>query len=338
MQPKVTVLMSCYNAVKWLDEAINSILNQTFTDFEFIIIDDGSTDETLKIINSYAENDDRIVVVSKPNTGLADSLNVGLEMARGEWIARLDADDVAFPSRLEMQIEFLNKNKQIGLLGSGCTLIDAKGVIIKDFKYPSMHRTIVKKIEAMGAPFPHSSVIFKRKIVQDIGGYRSRLNGAEDGDLWLRIAENYTIACLPLLLIKLRRHSESITGNPNIKIYALGIATRVCHFLRRSGFQDPCDMNYDSWIYFLDWLEKKISGENFVLKSELSNQLRNQFYLILQGRLSVKLKAFWSIFKQLIESPFGWQWLKEKFFGSNLAESIAQDWILYKSYNCKCNK
>lgn len=338
MQPKVTVLMSCYNAVRWLDEAIDSILNQTFKDFEFVIIDDGSTDETLKIINSYARNDDRIVVISKPNTGLTDSLNVGLQRARGEWIARLDADDVAFPTRLERQIEFLNNNKEIALLGSGCTLIDDKGLVVKDFKYPSTHRKIVKKIEAMGAPFPHSSVIFKKEIVQYIGGYRRRFNGAEDGDLWLRIAENHTIACLYLPQIKLRKHSESITANPNIKIYTLGIASRVCHFLRIAGFQDPCDINDDSWNHFLDWMEKKLIGENIILKSEFSNQLRNQFYLIIQAELLIKLKACWSIFKQLFESPFRRQWLKEKLFGSNLAQSIAQDWILYNSYNCKSNK
>lgn len=335
MQPKVTVLMSCYNAVRWLDEAITSILNQTFKDFEFVIIDDGSTDETLKIINSYADNDDRIVVISKPNTGLTDSLNVGLQMARGEWIARLDADDVAFPTRFKRQIEFLNNNKEIGLLGSGCTLIDGKGLIIKDFKYPFAHRKIVKKIEAMGSPFPHSSVIFKKEIVQSIGGYRSRFNGAEDSDLWLRIAENHTIACLPLPLIKLRKHSESITANPNIKIYALGIASRVCHFLRRAGFQDPCDMNDDSWNYFLNWLEKKISEENFILKLELSNQFRNQFCLIMQGAFSIKLKALRSTFEQLMASSFGRQWLKEKLFGSNLVETIAKDWILYNPNHCK---
>lgn len=331
MCPKVTVLMSCYNAARWLDQAITSILDQTFKDFEFIIIDDGSTDETLKIINSYARNDDRIVVISKDNTGLADSLNVGLQMARGEWIARLDADDVAFSTRLERQIGFLNNHREIVLLGSGCTLIDDKGLIIKNFKYPSVHRKIVKKIEKMGSPFPHSSVVFKKEIVQSIGGYRNCFNGAEDADLWLRIAENYTIACLPVPLIKLRKHSESITANPNIKIYALGIASRVCHFLRRAEFHDPCDMNDDYWNSFLDWLQKEIGGEVFILKSEFSSQLRNQSYLIKRGELLVKLKTLRNIFGQLIGSSFGQQWLKEKLFGSYLAEKIAQDWIFYNT-------
>ena len=105
--PAVSVVMSCYNASRFLAEAIESILRQTFTDFEFIIIDDGSTDDTLDIIRTYAQTDPRIVVIEKANTGLADSLNVGIGAARGEWIARQDADDVSFPDRLFHQIEFL---------------------------------------------------------------------------------------------------------------------------------------------------------------------------------------------------------------------------------------
>src|SRR2546430_2514522 len=107
--PEVSVLMSCYNATRWLHEAIHSVLVQTHDKFELILVDDGSTDETWNIIQSYRDRDQRIVAISKKNTGLADSLNVGIARAKGAWIARLDADDLCEPTRLEEQLDFVRK-------------------------------------------------------------------------------------------------------------------------------------------------------------------------------------------------------------------------------------
>src|SRR3990172_12530717 len=126
--PVITVLMSAYNAEKYLREAIESILNQTFKDFEFIIINDCSTDKTKKIIEEYANKDARIKLINNAtNLGLTKSLNIGLKEARGEYVARLDADDVALPERLEKQYEFMNKNRDITLTGAWAEKIYEEG-------------------------------------------------------------------------------------------------------------------------------------------------------------------------------------------------------------------
>src|SRR5688500_1611394 len=117
--PTVSVVMSIYNAERWLEEALDSVLAQSFSDFEFLLVDDGSTDGTARIIARYAARDDRCRVITKHNTGLSDSLNVGIERARGEWIARLDADDIAVPTRFEEQLTYLRKNPGVVLLGTG---------------------------------------------------------------------------------------------------------------------------------------------------------------------------------------------------------------------------
>ena len=129
--PEVSVLMSCYNASRWLHEAIDSVLTQTFENFEFVLVDDGSTDDTWNIIQSYRDRDERIVPISKKNTGLPDSLNVGIAKARGAWIARLDADDVCEPTRLEEQVKFVSKHPEVVLLGTGCVEIDEQGGVKK---------------------------------------------------------------------------------------------------------------------------------------------------------------------------------------------------------------
>ena len=136
--PAITVLMSCFNAARWLEESINSVLKQSYTDFEFIIVDDGSTDNTLDIIYRFAATDSRIVVITKSNSGLSDSLNVGLKIAKGEWIARLDADDVCEPTRLEKQAELAFANSNLVFIGTGLTIIDDTGnkVIIYNFFPP----------------------------------------------------------------------------------------------------------------------------------------------------------------------------------------------------------
>ena len=132
--PKVSVIMSVYNSDKFLSESIESILNQTFRDFEFIIINDCSTDKSLDIIKKYSKNDNRIVLIENENNiGLTKSLNKGVKIAKGNYIARIDADDTALNNRFEVQYNFLEKNKNIFLVGGGTYEIDYKGKIIRRF-------------------------------------------------------------------------------------------------------------------------------------------------------------------------------------------------------------
>jgi len=131
---------------------LTSILSQTFTDFEFILIDDGSTDNTLDIIKDYQNRDNRIITIEKKNTGLTKSLNVGLTRATGEWIARMDADDISLPTRIEQQFQFVNEHPDIMLLGSAYFTIDNKDRIIKQYRYPAEHSKIITWIEKTVQP------------------------------------------------------------------------------------------------------------------------------------------------------------------------------------------
>ncbi len=276
MSPQISVLTSCYNASKYIREAVESILNQTFRDFEFILIDDGSTDNTLEILHEYARMDRRIVLVEKENTGLTDSLNIGLKIARGEWIARMDADDISMPTRLEKQICYVRKHSNVILLGAGCRTIDEHGMEMRNFSYPTNHDRLVNHLERGKSPFPHSSAIFKKTIVQSLCGYRNRLNGAEDYDLWLRMSKLGKIHCLRDQLILLRKHSGSITANNN-KLVIIACAARVSHFLRQYGYSDPALSDDRSWRLFLENISRTIDLErynkNSLTKSEIEDIL-----------------------------------------------------------------
>lgn len=164
MQPKITVLMSCYNAERWLSEAIESVLVQTYKDFEFIIVDDGSSDNTPEIIKRYADIDHRIRVISKTNSGLTDSLNAGISQAKGEWIARLDADDICLPHRLEEQVKYVKNNPKIVLLGSGCIEINEHGKFMKEHRYPDSYEALVYNMEKGKRHFAHSSAFLEKKL------------------------------------------------------------------------------------------------------------------------------------------------------------------------------
>ena len=201
--PVITVLMSAYNAEKYLREAIESILNQTFKDFEFIIINDCSTDKTKKIIEEYANKDARIKLINNAtNLGLTKSLNIGLEEARGEYVARLDADDVSLSERLEKQLEFMNKNRDITLTGAWAEIIDEEG----------------KAKGFIKGETDETALYFKDSIVA-AGGYNEKYVYAQDYELYSRLLTNNRIANQSEVLIKLRTHNGSITRNEKIKAF-----------------------------------------------------------------------------------------------------------------------
>lgn len=200
--------MSVYNGEKYLREAIDSILNQTFTDFEFIIINDGSTDGTRKILESYF--DPRIRLIHQENIGLTKSLNRGLKVANGEYIARMDADDISHPDRLKYQVNFLDENHGIGLVGSYASFIDEKGREIQIWKTPETHEEI-KKVFQTGNSFCHGLVLFRKECLDTVGYYREEFKYAQDYDYWLRISEHFKTANIDRVLYKNRRTADTIS-------------------------------------------------------------------------------------------------------------------------------
>jgi glycosyltransferase involved in cell wall biosynthesis len=203
---KISVIMSVYNGEKYLKEAIESILSQTFTDFEFIIVDDGSTDSSLAIIKSY--NDERIKIINNEgNIGLTKSLNKALNEARGEYIARQDADDISLPNRFEEQLKFLEKHSEVVLLGTFAYSIDKKGKIVG--KRIVLAKPRLKDILKEN-PFNHGSVMFKKEIVNQLGNYNELIRYSQDYEFWIRIAKHYDVRNLTQLLYKLRSHDSNI--------------------------------------------------------------------------------------------------------------------------------
>ena len=207
--PKISVLMSVYNGEQFLREAIDSILQQTYRDFEFIIVNDGSQDRSEEIIRSY--EDPRIRFYSNgQNLGLIPSLNRGLQMAQGEFLARLDADDVALPQRLEKQVQVLESSPEIVLTGTQMQLIDSDGKDLEVWAYPE-HPLLARWVMMFNTPVSNSSVLARAQPMREVGGYRIEYKYAEDFDLWSRLAEHGDVVNLPEVLGKYRVHGESVT-------------------------------------------------------------------------------------------------------------------------------
>lgn len=215
--PKVTVLMPVYNGEKYLEKAIESILNQTFRDFEFIIVDDGSTDSTSSIIACYQQKDARIRIYNQENRGLVASLNVGCQLSRGKYIARMDADDVSLPERLAKQVAYLDAHPEVGVLGGWMEVIDESGGPQNKVRVPTTP-SLIKWSLLFGCPVVHPSVMMRRDIIEPLGFYRPEALHAEDYDLWARACFTTQIANIPEILVRHRvwqggsttRHSEAI--------------------------------------------------------------------------------------------------------------------------------
>jgi len=207
----ISVLMPVYNAQKYIKVALESILNQTFTDFEFIIINDGSSDESLKIIEGYALQDARIKVVNRENKGLIKTLNEGLKLAKGKYIARMDADDISLPLRFERQLQYLEEHSDCIAVGTFATLIDSDGDVIGPMGSLQRHSEIDDAhLNGKGGAIVHPSAMFRRKVVLEAGGYLDDFAYAEDLELWLRLAEVGKLANIPEALFLYRQHLGSI--------------------------------------------------------------------------------------------------------------------------------
>ena len=208
---KISVVMAVYNGQKYVREAIESILNQTFRDFEFIIVDDGSIDTTSEILKEYAREDERIKIITNPkNIGLTKSLNKAIKVAQGKYIARMDADDISLPERLERQIEFMRKNPEVGLLGTAYYEMNLKGEIVGDKFFPTSDKKL-KKILIKYNPFFHASVMIRKEILDKIGLYNENIPKAQDYDLWFRVTRSHKLANLDEPLMKRRYTKEMIS-------------------------------------------------------------------------------------------------------------------------------
>lgn len=201
--PIVSVVMPVYNAAEYLGEAVDSILGQTFGDFEFIIINDGSTDGSGEILDRYQQSDDRVRVIHQENSGVAATLKRGLESARGKYVARMDSDDISLPNRLEKQVAFMESHPEVGVCGTACRLFgDSSGVTM-----PKTESEEIKSWLLFGPCMAHPTVIMRRDlIVKHNLYYNMEFKQAEDYELWIRFSQYCEMANIPepLLLYRVR--------------------------------------------------------------------------------------------------------------------------------------
>ncbi len=243
--PLVSVLMSVYNGEKHLEDSINSVFSQAFTNYEFLIINDGSTDKTREFLDKYSSKDSRIHLIHLPeNRGLTAALNLGIDIAKGKWIARIDCDDIWCSDRLEKQINYLENNQNTKLLGTSFYVIDQKCKIVGEIKrYNSV--LINRWLMLWGNCFIHSSVIFDKKIAIKLGKYDPLYFHGQDYDLWIKFAMNYDINNLEDTLISLRTHQESITTLNFKKHIKLDMVIKQNYRKQVAGNE-----NYNNPLYF----------------------------------------------------------------------------------------
>lgn len=280
-KPDISVLTAVYNGERYIGEAIESVLSQTYDDFEYLIVDNGSTDGTAGILKRYAQRDGRIKVLREERRGPAHARNAGLRVAQGDWVAVLDADDIALPDRLTAQLGYVRQNRDVRLLGSGCMVIDKDGAFIKECRYPRDHVPLIDGLENIADFFPTSSAFICRESMNALHGYCERFSPSEDRELCLRFSlhDRGKFACIDRPLIKLRKHAAGISETrQSTRPIVQGVAAVVCHFCRKSAFADPSAADDMTWHDFLGWLEGRLTERGIFRKIDGMGVLRDIWY------------------------------------------------------------
>lgn len=226
-KPQISVVMPAYNAERYIARAIESVLNQTFRNFELIIINDVSSDKTPSIIKEYQEKDSRVRMINNRKKGLiAGSLNKGIKLARADVIARMDADDVCYPRRLEVQYKLLMKKPEVAVVGANMRIVDEKGKIISKREYPKKSKEL-KRLMFRYSPFAHPVVMYRKSVFKEFGGYVENIFPCEDIDLWFKIGSKYQFASVSKPLLKYTLYSTSSSHKKVKDVELLGLKVKI---------------------------------------------------------------------------------------------------------------
>ena len=332
----ISVVMSVFNGQSFLSEAVDSILGQSFDDFEFVIIDDGSTDQTSDILRRYAARDARIRIHRHNNMGRTQSLNVGIRIAHGKYIARMDADDVSLPNRFQEQFSFMEGHPDVGLLGGASQLISGDGRVLDAIRYPTQDSEI-RAAMRVGNPICHPSAFLRKELVLAVGGYRKPFDESEDYDLWLRISERSQLANLGKFVLQYRIHPDQASIKSMRHQQECVLAARAAAKVRSQGLADPLseieevgpellerlgvtkamvdEHMLGGFYYWINILEKPypqaaLRAINQVLDQRDSRQLSRpalaDIYVraaALHYRLGKGLSTMWSLIRAIVSSP-----------------------------------
>ncbi len=318
--PEFSVVMSVYDGQKYLRESIDSILTQTRKNFEFIIINDGSKDNSLDILLEYQTKDNRVLIVNQDNIGLTRSLNRGVKLAASEYIARQDADDISLPTRLEKQFNYMKNHPEVAVIGCLGDVFSANGMLrtTKDHKYS---RQGIKRHLASKNLFMHGSAMMRKSCLAKVGFYREFFRHSQDYDLWLRLSQYFDIDILPEHLYQYRVTPEAISVSrwPIQKQYA-DVAKKL-HAERLTTGKDSYDTfvrSYPEGLPVCDDAECKYEYHLFLAREFVGgNKLKDargelrklwqlgcrrpeMFYLLLKSLLGATLLNLLRRFRTLI--------------------------------------
>jgi glycosyltransferase involved in cell wall biosynthesis len=290
---KISILMPAYNVSNFIGDAIASILHQSFKDFEFIIINDGSTDDTEKIIRSFS--DERVVLVNQDNKGIAYSLNKGLEIARADYIVRFDADDICYPHRLAKQFHFMSENPDYAIAGSSADYIDEQADFVFT-NYPFAYSDEeIKAALKKRCPFIHSSVIYRKEAVTRNGGYNEHAHSFEDHLLWQAVLREGKGINFHEPLIQVRLNPESITIDEQWR-------PKTFHLIKNRVIE----------------------------KSSITAEQGEELLQIIQLQNNRQLKE--SAYHSLLAKKFLWNNYQPQKARKNLSKVISQNKLHWKSY------
>lgn len=253
-KPVVSVIMPVHNAGKYISQAIESVLSQTLTNFELIIIDDTSSDNSRKIMKKYAKSDHRIrILINKTNTQVAASLNMGIRQAKSDLIARMDADDIAHPIRLELQYDLLSKHPDIAVVGANIQIIDKSGKTVSRRVYKEKDRDI-KRTMYRYSPFAHPTVMMRKSVWKEFGGYDVSKVPCEDIDLWFKIGSKYQFANLNKYLLYYRLIPSSNSHSKLKHLELMGFSIKLQAFQKYKYPVSLWDVCYNIMEFFSMWI------------------------------------------------------------------------------------
>lgn len=314
----ITVIMPVFNGSKYLHHSIRSILNQNFRDFEFLIINDGSSDDSEQIIKKYMKKDKRIKYIYKNHGGITDTLNFGMGQAKGKWIARIDSDDLSSKDRFEKQLNIVTQDNSIVLCGTNLINIDANNNEISRYKYPAHHFKLVYRLFHGKPFFPHSSAFFSRDVALKVGGYRTPIKRAQDWDLWIRMSNQGNISCSSEYLTFIRKHSDQATTYSSNEQLLYSKLSVVSFLVARENIKDPIRniSEFKNWMY--DSIQFKKLVREYIFFKDIKNR-------IIKEKGKVKKIILILIFLFSFNFIF---FLKRYFLGDNLGMKMSKLWII----------
>lgn len=303
MEPKISVTTVAYNSARFLEEAILSVRNQSFSDFEFIIINDCSTDNSWEIITRHAAQDNRIIAINnETNLGSLASGNKALFHARGKYIAVFDSDDVCFPDRLKVQYEYFQSHPDIALIGTGAELINEDGQII-GYKHPPTDVNDIKYFLLLRNPIIHPSVMLRKSVLDVVGNYNPDYLHAEDYKLYESlISAHYRIANLSQILIKYRRSPQSLSISPKTRAISLASARRVSF----DNVQRYTRLSQEDVNIAVDTINRLSTGLKNVLKTIRINRDLTEAFIKKEKLNPISIQSVWTIYRA--DREFIWKY------------------------------